>query len=88
MVAFMLALTPKQQKWVWVLTDFRVRKPSASNITASHEHDVAVTSRWLCIAACAAMTMPMCQAHVVGVPGHAAHAALSTHMFMSCQDTG
>ncbi|KAL0051808.1 hypothetical protein WJX82_002508 [Trebouxia sp. C0006] len=23
MVAFMLALTPKQQKWVWVLTDFR-----------------------------------------------------------------
>jgi len=30
MVGCMLALAPKQQKWVWVLTDFRVRKPSAS----------------------------------------------------------
>ena len=41
MVGVMLALTPKQQKWVWVLTNFRVRKPSASNITASLEHDMA-----------------------------------------------
>ena len=41
MVGVMLALTPRQQKWVWVLTDFRVRKPSASNIAEFHEQDMA-----------------------------------------------